>query len=71
MELLDKQSNRMSSVFCVQSLIPVCSLRGFDVIHLASALLFTYSKEIDLFFACFDHTLNAAAIKEGLKVIHN
>ena len=47
------------------------SLRGFDAIHLASALVFTNSKETDLFFACFDHTLNKAAKKEGLKVIHN
>lgn len=46
-------------------------LRGFDAIHLASALVFTNSKEIDLFFACFDQTLNEAAMKEGLKVIHN
>ena len=39
-------------------------LRGFDAIHLASALVFTNSKEIDLLFACFDHTLNEATIKE-------
>ncbi|MCP5007885.1 MAG: type II toxin-antitoxin system VapC family toxin [Planctomycetes bacterium] len=44
-------------------------LRGFDAIHLASALVFTTSKETDLFFACFDHTLNKAANKEGLRVL--
>ena len=46
-------------------------LRGFGAIHLASALVFANSKETDLFFACFDHTLNKAAKKEGVNVIHN
>ncbi len=46
-------------------------LRGFDAIHLASALVFANSKETDLFFACFDKTLNKAAKKERLKVIQD
>ena len=61
--------NNLNSV--MENLFNRHSLRGFDAIHLASALVFTNSKEIDLFFACFDHILNEAAIKEGLKVIHN
>ncbi len=46
------------------------NLRGYDAVHLASALLL--KKEIheeDLFFSCFDKNLNRAAQKEGL-IIH-
>ena len=55
----------------MESLFDRHPLRGFDAIHLASALVFTNSKEIDLVFVCFDHALNEAAMKEGLKVINN
>jgi predicted nucleic acid-binding protein len=42
------------------------SLRGFDAVHLASALLLKQEGgEIDSFFSCFDHRLNRAARKEG------
>ncbi len=44
-------------------------LRGFDAIHLASALIFKDLEEIDSVFACFDHALNKAAIKERTKTI--
>jgi predicted nucleic acid-binding protein len=43
------------------------SLRGFDALHLASALLLKNEAEaLDLFFSCFDRGLNQAAQKEGL-----
>ncbi|MBW1677723.1 MAG: type II toxin-antitoxin system VapC family toxin [Deltaproteobacteria bacterium] len=42
------------------------SLRGFDAVHLASALLLKQQGgAIDIFFSCFDHNLNRAARKEG------
>ena len=47
------------------------SLRGYDAVHLASALILKKESEIsDLYFSCFDRTLNRAAKKEGL-LIHN
>lgn len=61
--------NNLNSV--IMNLFSRHPLRGFDALHLASALVFTNLKETDLLFACFDHMLNEAAIKEGLKVIHN
>jgi len=43
------------------------SLRGFDAVHLASALLLKQEGgAIDIFFSCFDHNLNRAAREEGL-----
>jgi predicted nucleic acid-binding protein len=39
-------------------------LRGFDAIHLCTALLVGYPD-----FACFDNRLRAAAIAEGLRVV--
>jgi predicted nucleic acid-binding protein len=43
------------------------SLRGFDAVHLASALLLKQGGgKIDLFFSCFDQNLNLAARQEGL-----
>jgi predicted nucleic acid-binding protein len=42
------------------------NLRGFDAVHLASALVLKQENgEIDLFFSCFDQNLNQAARKEG------
>ena len=47
------------------------SLRDYDAVHLASALILKEESEIsDLYFSCFDRTLNRAAKKEGL-LIHN
>ena len=44
-------------------------LRGYDAVHLASALLVnTEAGEFDLFFSCFDRNLNRAAKKEGLEI---
>lgn len=45
------------------------SLRGYDGVHLASALLLKEDGDsIDLFFSCFDRNLNRAAKKEGLMI---
>ncbi|MGA1823167.1 MAG: type II toxin-antitoxin system VapC family toxin [bacterium] len=43
-------------------------LRGFDSIHLASALLIQKNSNLNTIFACFDHSLNKAAEQEGLNV---
>lgn len=43
-------------------------LRGFDAIHLASALVLTASSQMDLVFASADRRLVEAAGKEGLAV---
>lgn len=43
-------------------------LRGFDAIHLASAITFTQSENVEMVFACFDDTLNQSALKEGLRI---
>jgi predicted nucleic acid-binding protein len=48
------------------SLIFNYGLRGFDAVHLASALLLRQEGEgIEFFFSCFDKNLNRAALKEG------
>lgn len=43
-------------------------LRGFDAIHLASALLIHEGSQLATRFACFDHVLNKAAEEQGLHV---
>jgi predicted nucleic acid-binding protein len=42
------------------------SLRGFDAIHLASAILIRETIPEEFFFACFDQRLGQAAREEGL-----
>jgi predicted nucleic acid-binding protein len=42
-------------------------LRGFDAIHLASAVLVRESLPENFLFACFDQRLSQAARKEGLE----
>jgi len=42
-------------------------LRGFDAIHLASAMIMHEKFQSDLLFACFDQKLSQAAQKEGLR----
>ncbi|MCP4682071.1 MAG: type II toxin-antitoxin system VapC family toxin [Desulfobacterales bacterium] len=45
------------------------NLRGFDAVHLASALVLKEEGNgIETFFSCFDKNLNQAALKEGLQV---
>ena len=40
-------------------------LRGFDAIHLASALLLKERANLEVFFSCFDKRLKTAARAEG------
>ena len=42
-------------------------LRGFDAIHLASALLLRNRTRLEVSFSCFDERLRAAAEAEGLR----
>ncbi|MBA4392363.1 MAG: VapC toxin family PIN domain ribonuclease [Desulfobacca sp.] len=52
----------------VEKLLFKHSLRGFDAIHLASALLIQNEGPLTVNFACFDRQLNKAAAEEGLIV---
>ncbi len=42
------------------------ALRGFDAVHLASALLIREHVSDNIFFACFDQRLNQGARANGL-----
>jgi predicted nucleic acid-binding protein len=42
-------------------------LRGFDAVHLASAMVMNEQFSDNMLFICFDQTLIQAAIKEGIK----
>jgi predicted nucleic acid-binding protein len=42
-------------------------LRGFDAIHLASAMIMNETFPDNVLFACFDQTLTQAAIREGMQ----
>jgi predicted nucleic acid-binding protein len=42
-------------------------LRGFDAIHLASAMIMNEMFPDNVLFTCFDQTLTRAAISEGIK----
>ncbi len=46
------------------------SLRGFDGIHLASAIMIRETVSRETIFACFDDRLNTAAGKYGLKTLN-
>lgn len=50
----------------IEDLLLRHGLRGFDTIHLASALLIKKESHLSVSFACFDQALNKAADKEGL-----
>jgi len=52
----------------IEELIIKYPLRGFDVIHLSSALLIKQAGKLNTYFAAFDKTLNQAAKEENLKV---
>ena len=49
----------------VLRLVQSYALRGFDAIHLASAVLTRGSLPEDFLFSCFDQRLAQAARKEG------
>jgi len=42
------------------------ALRGFDSIHLASALTLHQEVSTPVVFSCFDNKLETAAMREGL-----
>jgi hypothetical protein len=50
----------------MDTLVDRHALRGFDLIHLASALTLRERLGEDFLFACFDDRLLAAARAEGL-----
>jgi len=52
----------------IERLVREYPLRGFDAIHLSSALMIKTSGNVPVQFACFDRPLNEAALKEGLTV---
>jgi predicted nucleic acid-binding protein len=52
----------------IENLLLKHALRGFDAIHLASAILIKQKSRFDLHFACFDRTLNKMAAAEGLSL---
>jgi uncharacterized protein len=52
----------------IERLVRLYPLRGFDAIHLSSALIFRDSGSVPVHFACFDRHLNEAALKEGLTI---
>jgi uncharacterized protein len=51
----------------IDNLVQKHFLRGFDAIHLASALVINEKFSRNFFFACFDQRLNQAARSEGLE----
>ena len=51
----------------IEKLAVTHPLRGFDTIHLASALIVDKYLQKDIIFACFDKNLLKAAEKENLK----
>jgi predicted nucleic acid-binding protein len=53
----------------IESLARKHALRGFDAIHLASALVIRSNGKVDAGFVCYDRTLNEAAMKEGFPAI--
>jgi uncharacterized protein len=53
----------------IERLVRDHPLRGFDAIHLSSALMIREAGSLPVNFACFDHALNEAALKEGLAAV--
>ena len=51
----------------IEKVVRKQSLRGFDAVHLASALVIHEKLPQNFFFACFDGRLNQAAQMEGLE----
>lgn len=52
----------------IDKLVALHPLRGFDAIHLASALMIHENVTEDFFFACFDQRLSMAAKSEDLNI---
>ncbi len=55
----------------IDRILATHSLRGFDAVHLASALLVYEKVPQDFLFACFDRKLIEAAQIEGLNIFPN
>lgn len=53
----------------IDKIVANYALRGFDAIHLASALIIHEKASEDFLFACFDKMLVQAAEMEGLKTL--
>jgi len=53
----------------IEKMLQKHPLRGFDAIHLASALLIKERLPEDFIFACFDQRLTDAAAAEGLNTL--
>ena len=53
----------------IETLVRKHALRGFDAIHLASALVIRNNGKMETNFACYDRVLNEAAWKEGFPAI--
>ena len=53
----------------IETLARKHALRGFDAIHLASALVIRNNGKMETDFACYDRALNEAAGKEGFPEI--
>lgn len=52
----------------IERLVKLYPLRGFDAIHLSSALMLREFGGIPVHFACFDSSLNEVALEEGLTI---
>ena len=52
----------------IDTIVTSHPLRGFDAVHLASAIILHQTLPADLLFACFDEQLLKAAATEGLRV---
>jgi hypothetical protein len=52
----------------ILSLVQHHSLRGFDAIHLCTALWFRKQTKAEIIFVCSDHNLLAAAEEEGFGI---
>ena len=50
-------------------LVKKYGLRGFDAVHLSSAILLKGESDLTLTFSSFDEKLNRAATAEGLEVL--
>lgn len=55
-------------ILATQPLIFEHDLRGYDAVHLASALVLKREAATEILFSCFDRKLNRAAKAEGLQV---
>lgn len=53
----------------VHKVIASYSLRGFDAIHLSSALTIGSVVSDDFYFGCYDERLSQAAMAEGLRTL--